>query len=216
MLSGLDPDLDGSIRVAGHAPGQGPPLGYMFQSPRLLPWLTVLENVRLVAGPEALARGAPEALLERMELGGFVGAFPNRLSGGMQRRVALARAFVNAPPVLLLDEPFISLDAPVASRLREVLLGLWRERKPTVVFVTHDLREAIHLADRILFLSSSPARLMLDHTVDLPRPRAGDGPTIEGYRQKLLNRHPALLDGIRAMESQAQMGTDTDTAVGAA
>lgn len=208
LISGLDLNVEGSIRVAGHPPGEGPLLGYMFQSPRLLPWLTVLENVRLVAGSASLEKGLPEALLERMELSAFLGAFPNRLSGGMQRRVALARAFVNEPPLLLLDEPFISLDAPVASRLREVLLSLWREREATIVFVTHDLREAIHLADRILFFSSGPARLVLDHTVDLPRPRADEGQAIELYRHELLSRHPALLAGIREMESQSEMGTD--------
>ena len=211
LISGLDEQFDGEIRVAGVAPRDAPPMGYMFQSPRLMPWLTVLENVRLFASAEAKARGAPKAILDRMELGSFLDTYPNRLSGGMQRRVALARAFVNNPPLLLLDEPFISLDIPVALRLRELLLNQWADHGSTILFVTHDLREAIHLGDRILFLSSSPGRIVLDHRIDLPRPRTAEGAEVDEYRQHLLEQHPALLDGIREMEAQAAVGTDART-----
>ena len=208
LISGLDRDYDGTIRVAGKRPPEGPPVGYMFQSARLMPWLTVIDNVQMVADDVAQAQDLPKSLLEKMELGSFLHTFPNRLSGGMQRRVALARAFVNTPKLLLLDEPFISLDAPVALRLRQLLLNLWADQKATIIFVTHDLREAVHLGDRILFMSSSPGRIMLDHEIELNRPRTAESMEVEEYRQHLLSQHPAILEGIQAMESDAARGTD--------
>jgi NitT/TauT family transport system ATP-binding protein len=189
ILCGLDAAFDGAVDAGGAAPG------VMFQTPRLMPWKTALENVRLVASPEALAEGRPEALLARMGLGAAMGAYPARLSGGMQRRVALARAFVNRPRLLLLDEPFVSLDAPTAAGLRALLLALWRETGATVVFVTHDLREALFLSDRILFLTPSPARAALDFANPAPRPRAEESPALEALRAELLARRPELLAG---------------------
>ena len=202
LTSALDADFDGSITVAGKPPGEGPALGYMFQSPRLMNWLSVLDNVRLVASPEALAAGRPERLLNDMRLGDFLHTFPNRLSGGMQRRVALARAFVNEAPLLLLDEPFISLDEPVADMLRSLLLQLWSESQSSVLFVTHDLREALFLADRVLFMSPSPGRVVLDMAIDLPRPRDAKGPALESLRRKLLAEHPSLLAGLAGAAEQ--------------
>ena len=196
LISALDLDYDGRIVVAGKAPADGPPLGYMFQSPRLMTWLTVLENVKLVALPEALAAGRPEQLLTEMRLGEFLHTFPNRLSGGMQRRVALARAFVNEPPLLLLDEPFISLDEPVADMLRALLLQMWSQSRSSVLFVTHDLREALFLADRVLFMSPSPGCVVLDLPITLPRPRDPRGPELEALRRRLLAEHPSLLAGL--------------------
>lgn len=196
IVSGLDRDFEGAVRFE---PPVGPdaPLGYVFQAPRLMPWLTVLENVRLVASQAALAEARPEALLAQMGLGDALETFPNRLSGGMQRRVALARAFVNRPRRLLLDEPFVSLDAPVAARLRETLLDLWRESGATVVFVTHDLREALFLADRILFLTPSPGRVALDWTNPAPRPRRPESPELESLRAELMGRMPDLLGALQ-------------------
>ena len=196
ILSGLDINFEGAVSIDGKTPKEAPPLGYMFQSPRLMPWLTVLENVRVVAKDGARKEGRPEKLLEDMDLGGFLQTFPNRLSGGMQRRAALARAFVNQPPMLLLDEPFISLDTPVADRLRHLLLDLWRAHNATVVFVTHDLREAVQLADRILFMSPSPGRIVLDQTVGLTRPRISEGEDMENFRSGLLRDHPDILAGL--------------------
>ncbi len=110
----------------------------------------------------------------------------------MERRVALARAFVTGPRLLLLDEPFLSLDTPVANRLRRLLLDLCARRPTTVLFVTHDLREALYLADRVLFMSPGPGRIVLD----LPRPRQPEGADIEALRLELLDRHPKLLAGL--------------------
>jgi NitT/TauT family transport system ATP-binding protein len=195
ILAGLDHDASAEVRLSDGSRPEAVPIGYMFQTPRLLPWRTVRDNVRLVLDPQAAASGRAEQLLREMELGDSLDAFPNRLSGGMQRRVALARAFAIEPRLLLLDEPFVSLDQPVANRLRGMLLELWQRRPTTVLFVTHDLREAIHLADRILFLSKSPSRVILDVAVDLPRPRDFEDAASEAFRQDLLTRHRALLQG---------------------
>ena len=101
----------------------------------------------------------------------FINQYPDKLSGGMQRRIALARAFASNPSVLLLDEPFISLDKKIANLLRKLLINLWKKNKPTVIFVSHDLDEAIELADRIFFLSSLPSKILLEHKINLTRPR---------------------------------------------
>ena len=202
IVSGLDGDFDGEIRIAGQSPEMAPPIGYMFQSPRLMPWLTVRENIALVLPDGAGAQERVDELIAQMGLEGFAEAFPGRLSGGMRRRVALARAFVTAPEVLLLDEPFLSLDAPVANRLRGLLLDIWRRRPTTVLFVTHDLREALYMADRVLFLSSGPARVVLDLPVDLPRPRQPEGEAVEMLRLGLLDRHPDLLTGLAKADDE--------------
>lgn len=196
IVSGLDGTYEGDVRIAGQRPGEGPRLGYMFQSPRLMPWLTVEKNVELVATHRAISQGMPRKLLEQVGLAESRDAYPNRLSGGMQRRVALARAFVNEPPLLLLDEPFISLDAPVANRLRALLLDQWRERGATIVFVTHDLREALQLGDRLLFMSASPGRVVLDIPVPLARPRDQESAEMGTFRAALLAEYPTLLAGI--------------------
>ncbi|MGC8469213.1 MAG: ABC transporter ATP-binding protein, partial [Acetobacteraceae bacterium] len=124
IIAGLDRDFEGEVRIPGAVAGRAR-AGCVFQTPRLLPWLTVADNLRLVLPPEADERAAL-ALLEAMELGPVRDLYPNRLSGGMQRRVALARAFAIRPPLLLLDEPFVSLDGPTADRLRGLLVDLWR------------------------------------------------------------------------------------------
>ncbi len=201
IIAQLDRDVAGEVRFSNGAPLESVRVGYMFQTPRLLPWMTVRDNVNVVLDDQASANGRAEAILEQMELGDTLDDFPNRLSGGMQRRVALARAFVTEPQLLLLDEPFVSLDVPVGNKLRQLLLDLWRARPTTVLFVTHDLREAIYLADRIVFLSRAPSRVILDEPVDLPRPRKADDPAIERFRQTLLERHKSLLHGLAFAEA---------------
>ena len=114
----------------------------------------------------------------------------------MQRRVALARAFATKPRLLLLDEPFVSLDAPVGNNLRSMLLQLWDKEPTTILFVTHDLREAIFLSDRIIFLSNAPAKIILDIKVDIARPRDIEDEDIEDFRKHLLERNKSLLTGI--------------------
>lgn len=206
MIAGLDVDYRGAVRWddAPEQPARQSPqplsqrLGMMFQEPRLMPWLSTLDNVRLVqpADDERGTKARAEALLQEVGLGAVVDAWPNQLSGGMQRRAALARAFMVSPRLLLMDEPFVSLDMPTANRLRELLLSLWRRERPLVLFVTHDLREALTLADRVLFMSAPPARVMLDYSVPLARPRGVENVDISRLQQVLLAEHPALLSGV--------------------
>ena len=160
-----------------------------------MPWLTARENVCLVLPQEPGSAEAAREILDEVGLQGFEDAYPGRLSGGMQRRVALARAFSVMPALLLMDEPFASLDEPLAWRLRGGLHALWHQRRPTVLFVTHDFTEALSLADRVLFLSPRPGRIVLEQTVGLPHPRESGDPGVERLRADLLARHPALLAG---------------------
>ncbi|HEY5211040.1 MAG TPA: ABC transporter ATP-binding protein [Stellaceae bacterium] len=196
IVAGLDRDFEGSVGRADRAR-----IGFVFQTPRLMPWLTARDNVRLALYPPPRGEGRAEALLREMNLGGQLDSYPGHLSGGQQRRVALARAFVNEPELLLLDEPFTSLDAPTAQRLRDSLLALWAKHQPTVLFVTHDLREALSLGDRILFLSAGPGRIVLDLPIELARPRLPDGPAVEAARKRLLDTYPQLLAGLDKQKS---------------
>jgi NitT/TauT family transport system ATP-binding protein len=197
IIAGLDRAFAGQVRRP-----EGKRLGVVFQTPRLMPWLSARQNVRLALDPPPRGEGPAEALLREMELGAALDAFPAQLSGGQQRRVALARAFVNDPELLLLDEPFQSLDAPTAQHLRELLLALWLRRRPTILFVTHDLREALSLGDRVLFLSRGPGRVVLDLPLDLPRPRSPDGAAVEALRKRLLESYPDLLRGLAASSAE--------------
>lgn len=199
VVGGLDRDVDGRVSLAGQAPED---IGFMFQEPRLMPWLSVLDNVLLVAPDALAARSRAIELLRAMELGDVLSAYPGRLSGGMQRRVALARGFVNEPALMLMDEPFVSLDAPTAERLRSMLIQLWQRCGSTVLFVTHDLREALALADRVCFLSASPGRVLLDLPIELARPRSPQDADVARLQADLLARHPELLAGLAYDDQQ--------------
>lgn len=198
LLSHLDDDYEGSIDFEPDVfANRGPTkLAFVFQSPRLMPWLTALENVTLVLGDSHESDDRARQLLRDVELIGFEDAYPGQLSGGMQRRVALARAFAVEPSVLLLDEPFASLDAPGAARLRELLMKLWERLRPTVVLVTHDLAEAITLADRVVFFSKRPARVVHEEGVSIARPRSNHPDAIATLQSTWLAQHPELLSGI--------------------
>lgn len=189
IIAGLDNDYDGEILVGRQH--THPKIGYVFQNPRLLPWRTVRENIEL-----ALDRPQPpdviDALLEAMQLTQAQQVYPERLSLGMSRRVAIIRAFAVDPDVLLMDEPFVSLDAPTARQVRELLLKLWQQRPHTVLFVTHDLREAIALADRLVFLSATPMRAISEIIVPIPRNERNNELAIEAFRQQLLQHHPEI------------------------
>jgi NitT/TauT family transport system ATP-binding protein len=158
--------------------GPGPDRGMVFQQYSLFPWQTVRDNVAF--GPYAQGKGRARARALADELLGMVGLarfahrYPTELSGGMQQRVGIARALANKPTVLLMDEPFGSLDAQTRAMMQENLLRLWAEFKTTVLFVTHDVDEAIFLADRVLIMSAAPGRIIEDMQVPLPRPRSLD------------------------------------------
>jgi ABC-type nitrate/sulfonate/bicarbonate transport system ATPase subunit len=162
IIVGLDHDFEGSVALPAHGR-----LGVVFQEPRLLPWRTVEENLRLAA-PQA-SDAALEALFATLGLAEHRRHYPGELSLGLARRVALARAFAVEPELLVLDEPFVSLDAALAARLRAELVELVSRRPVTTLLVTHDVEEAIGLADRVLLLSASPARLLGDFPIERPR-----------------------------------------------
>ncbi|MGH1463309.1 MAG: ABC transporter ATP-binding protein [Neptuniibacter sp.] len=195
MVAGLESSELGSILI-NRKPVIGQSdckISYIFQQPRLMPWLTVAENLKLVA-PDSSAEDR-EQMLCRVGLEDKSDVYPRKLSGGMQRRVSIARAFLTQPDLLLLDEPFVSLDQPTAENLKVLLEELWQEHKPTVLFVTHDLNEAIRLADRVLFLSKAPGSLLLDQSVDLLRPRCESIRSFLFWKKQLLENNPGLLEG---------------------
>lgn len=165
IVAGLDKEFSGNVTFDQADPA----MTYVFQSPRLLPWRTVHENIAL-ALPEGDARltRIPE-LLQRVGLAEAADVYPERLSLGMQRRAALARGFICDPDVLLMDEPFVSLDDPTAESLRRLLMDLWYSRPTTVLFVTHDRNEAVTLGTRILRMGGTPATVISDTDVALSR-----------------------------------------------
>jgi NitT/TauT family transport system ATP-binding protein len=176
MIAGLIPATDGAIRLDGRPlAGIPPQVGYVFQKDTVFPWRSVLQNIELglayrgIPRPERDHR-AREAI-RMVGLEGFEDAFPATLSGGMRQRVALMRTLVVDPEILLMDEPFGALDTHTKLRLQAQLLALWFAKRQTVIFVTHDLAEAITLADRIIVMTSRPGRIKLIHEVRLPRPR---------------------------------------------
>ena len=181
LLAGLDQDFDGEIER--HASDR---IAYVFQEPRLLPWLTVEENLKLVLDDEADADPLIDLWLLEMGLSDVRRVFANRLSLGMARRVALARAFIVRPRVLFMDEPFVSLDEQTAYRLQQLLLDTLDAHPAAVVFVTHSLREAITLADTIVFLSMSPARIKRRKSITLSREERRSDQAIEAMRQTLI------------------------------
>lgn len=193
IVSGLDINFTGRLDWATGRAGR---IGIVFQEPRLMPWLSARRNIELVLPDLAAAGDRIDHLLARVGLAGRGEAYPGELSGGMQRRVALARAMAIEPDVLLLDEPFSSLDEPTAESLRQLLVSLWQEQENAVLLVTHNLREALALADRVLFLSRDPARVI--HREELVHSAADRGQTRDpdALMRSLLKRHPEILSGI--------------------
>jgi NitT/TauT family transport system ATP-binding protein len=177
IVAGLRSPSSGEVLCGGERITKPMPrkVGMIFQEANLLPWLSALDNVafplklRGVSKAERLAQAA--RMLELTGLDGFESRLPHQLSGGMKQRVAIARGLVQDPAVLLMDEPFASLDEQTRMVLGDELLRIWSETKKTVLFVTHSLNEAVYLADRVVVLSARPGRLVDDVPVDLPRPR---------------------------------------------
>ena len=174
MMAGLLRPEQGRIRYDGQLLTKPPSdMGMVFQKPTLLPWRTVWENVSLPLQVAGLAEDAAQIrhLIEAVGLAGFEQALPAELSGGMQQRVALARALISNPRLLLMDEPFGALDMMLRNEMNELLLDLWRRRQTTVLFVTHDIHEAVFLADRVVTMGPRPGRVIGNLAIDLPRPR---------------------------------------------
>jgi NitT/TauT family transport system ATP-binding protein len=178
-VAGFEAPSEGSVTLDGvPITKPGADRGMVFQQPSLFPWKNIRANVahgpRMAGLPNAEAYQLADRFLEMVWLARFADNYPKTLSGGMQQRVAIARALVNRPSVLLMDEPFGALDAQTRAMMQEALLRIWAEIDATVVFVTHDIDEAIFLGDRILVMSASPGRIILDLPVALRRPRPAD------------------------------------------
>ena len=179
LVAGLTPATRGTIHIRGAAVREPfPDVGFVFQQPVLLPWRSVLDNVlfsveMLGLEPRQYRKPAGD-LLELTGLGGFETKYPRELSGGMQQRVAICRALLPDPSLLLMDEPFGALDAMTREEMSLELLRIWEERRKTILFVTHSIPEAILLADRVVVMTPRPGRIARVLTVDLPRPRTMD------------------------------------------
>ncbi|WP_051430287.1 ABC transporter ATP-binding protein [Streptomyces roseochromogenus] len=186
LVAGLDRPTQGSIEVPGGRPA------LMFQEHALLPWLTAGRNVelalRLRGVPRAERRAEAERLLEIVRLGGAHRKRVHELSGGMRQRVALARALAQAPKVLLMDEPFAALDAITRDVLHQELIRVWAGQGLSVVFVTHDVREAVHLAQRVVLLSSRPGRVAREWAVDVPQPRRTESAALAGLCKEITDQ----------------------------
>ena len=175
ILAGLISPTSGSF-MFGH--GEQPSTGMVFQQANLMPWRTVFENIKLPLEvkqvDEATSRLRAREMIELVGLQGFEDSLPRDLSGGMAQRVAIARALIHDPDLLLLDEPFGSLDAITRERMWNELSRIWQMRQKTVIMVTHSINESLFLADRVLVLTQRPGRVKMDLKVDLPRPRTDD------------------------------------------
>jgi ABC-type nitrate/sulfonate/bicarbonate transport system ATPase subunit len=150
-------------------------ISFVFQEPSTLPWLTVKENIaiglRIKKRPPAEIEAKLKDILQTVGLTGYEGYYPHQISGGMKQRVAIARAFATDADLILMDEPFVSLDQPTRARMQQEVLEIWQHHRRTVIFVTHNLEEAVFLGDRVLMLSAKPARIIGDIPIELARPR---------------------------------------------
>ncbi|MGI4802281.1 MAG: ABC transporter ATP-binding protein [Janthinobacterium lividum] len=189
ILAGLLPRSAGDVTIRGEKlAGPSRAVGVVFQAPVLLPWLTILQNVLVPAKVQrldpAVATARARELLAMAELGGFENRYPSELSGGMQQRAGICRALVHDPAILLMDEPFGALDAMTRETMNEELQRIWRDRRKTVMLVTHSIPEAVYLADRIVVMAPRPGHIVEVMRVDLPRPRTlemQNTPAFGGY-----------------------------------
>ena len=189
IVAQLDDQFTGEIEIPGDAR-----LGLMFQDPRLLPWRTVRQNIELVAAP-GFTKKDFDRLADALGIADMLPRYPQELSLGLARRVALARAFSTQPDLLLLDEPFVSLDEKTADRLRRLLLEVWSERPTTALLVTHNAREAIQLADQLVLLAPRPTHVLAVETIDMPQDKR-DPKIIDEIHADLLERYPANFSGM--------------------
>jgi NitT/TauT family transport system ATP-binding protein len=194
MVAGFDRPTRGSVKVEGEeivAPS--PRRCVVFQEPALFPWLTVMDNVvfgpRTRRQPAAAYRPRAAQIIDQVGLRGFEASYPAELSGGMRQRVGIARVLIMEPRVLLMDEPFGSLDAQTRSLMQELLLGLWERHQQTVLFITHDIEEALLLADRVCVMTARPGRIKKSIPVPMPRPRSIEltlSPEFNALRREVL------------------------------
>ncbi len=203
IIAGIESYDSGSVAISprlGTAEGE-PRVGYVFQSPRLLNWLTVRDNIRFVLEAQNVPRQRWQDLvakhLDMVGLAGQEDNYPLNLSGGMQQRVAIARALAIEPDILLMDEPFSHLDAITARKMRFDLMEILARAKPTILFVTHDLSEAVFLSDRIYMMDTRPARIFKEVPVDIPRPRKPEDSLILDLEKTLVREFFEALEAKR-------------------
>ena len=209
MVAGFDHPTRGTVKVEGEEIVEPSPRRcVVFQEPALFPWLTVMDNV--VFGPKTRRQPAAEyrpraaQIIEQVGLSGFEASYPAELSGGMRQRVGIARVLIMEPRVLLMDEPFGSLDAQTRSLMQELLLALWQRHQQTVLFITHDIEEALLLADRVCVMTARPGRIKKSIPVPMPRPRSIEltlSPEFNALRRE-------VLDLIREESVRAAMETE--------
>lgn len=188
IIAGLDTPTGGSIRWENGTKSHD--TGFVFQENALLPWRTVEKNISF--GLEMQKKPAEEKkekvskLIDMMKLKGFETSYPKELSGGMQKRVSIARALATDPDLLLMDEPFVSLDAQTRNVLQQELLRVWKETKKTIIFITHNVDEAVFLADRVIILTQRPSKIKSEATIDLKRPRDRTDAEFTELRKRIL------------------------------
>ena len=190
MVAGLDRPTSGRVTIAKQTINSPhPAVGIVFQEPRLMPWLTVRKNIEFGLeriSPREKAQKAT-SILDRVGLAQFAQALPRQLSGGMAQRVAISRALVTNPAILLLDEPFSALDAFTRLQLQDHLLQIWDYDRPTMLLVTHDIEEALVLSDRIIVMGGNPGQVLQEYKIDLPRPRQRTTVTFQRWKEQILN-----------------------------
>jgi NitT/TauT family transport system ATP-binding protein len=193
IVAGLDRPTTGRVLLDGQpVTSPGPERGMVFQSYTLFPWLTVRQNICFGLREKGIGQAEQDRVaaeyIERVGLRGFADHYPKMLSGGMQQRTALARALANDPKILLLDEPFGALDNQTRALMQELLLGIWEADRKTVLFVTHDIDEAIFMANRVAVMTARPGRIKSDLRIDLPHPRhytVKTAPEFSAYKARL-------------------------------
>jgi NitT/TauT family transport system ATP-binding protein len=196
VLSGLMKPLSGTATIDGQdatiRSAERPRVGYVFQDHRLLPWRTVAQNIELALSAAGLPRDSWNERIERyldmLHIAQYRDSWPMRLSGGQRQRVSIARALAIDPAVVLMDEPFSTLDEVTARRMRQQLVELWQESHHSIIFVTHSIREAVYLADDILILTTGPGRVLEEMTVDIERPRAYEDPALTELEGQIVDR----------------------------
>jgi len=208
IVAGLDQPTTGSVQLDGAVVREpGPDRGMVFQSYTLFPWLTVRQIICFGLREKGIAdrqqAEIADHFINQVNLRGFENHFPKQLSGGMQQRTALARALANDPKIMLLDEPFGALDNQTRALMQELLLGIWEQHKKTVLFVTHDIDEAIFMANRVLVMTARPGKVKCDIAIDLPHPRhytVKTTPEFAAYKARLTEE--IRVESIRAAQAE--------------
>ncbi|MCD8500589.1 MAG: ABC transporter ATP-binding protein [Bacillaceae bacterium] len=208
IIAGLDQATNGVVNVGATAiSGPGPDRGVVFQEAALMPWLTVLENVMFGLRKKMNKKDAQTKAFEFLKLvhlSKFVHSYPHELSGGMKQRVAIARALAMEPEILLMDEPFGALDEQTRSMLHKEVQFIWEQTRKTIIFVTHNIREAVLLSDKIILMGTRPGGIIAEFKVDIPRPRKPSSPGFTHLEEEIMN----LLAGEIEKVMKEEMGDD--------